>query len=814
MLDPQLKSLLEDLRGRIRRYVIWDSLLAILAIVLAAFWIGLIVDYGPVLLGGSEMPRSARTLLFFGVGLVVLLVAARKLFVRLGRPLPDDSLALLVERHHPSLQGRLVTAVQLMKPDREHDSHSRDLLKLVHQEAAGSIDRVDPSKVFRREPLIQKALIGAPLLLLALGFAIYSPSAFGHAAARLTLLSDERWPRRARLEMVGVDVPQVTASSGQEVAIERKEFDAGTMLLPVGSNATLRIQAAAADAEVPSVCTVYYRTDSGTRGQSNMRRVGRERDGYQAFVLDGPPMSNLAESFTFSIQGLDDRLTDYRIEAITPPTITAMDVRVRYPSYLRADDARSGDGPRFDVETDYQAGLRIAEGSDVTLEANSSMPLGDVDVVVEANGQEQTVDELVYSEDRLSVRMTLDHFSSPTAVRIVPSDGQGISAQAPFRYFLGAVLDEPPEVSMSLSGIQTAITPIAMLPIKCTTKDDYGVASLKTFLATASATAGADNDASDESSAESAAGVGRREPFAVALQPDRNGEAETVIDLRELTNEGTLSALQPGGSVSVYAEARDGYNLDGQHLTTSEIFRLEVVTAEDLLALLERRELGLRTRLEQTVTETQGLRETLARFQVDGFEVEPAQTDSAQTDPAATEPAEPEASDGAATDSDRATTNVEATRQLQVRRLRVQQAGLQASKTSEELVGIAESLDDLLQEMVNNRIDSQDRQERLGSGVRDPLRKIVNESMERLKEQIQGIEQSLQQPEKAASQTELAVQTADQVLLELSAVLEKMLDLESYNEILDLVRGLIEDQNSLRDETQEERKRRVKSLFD
>ena len=40
-----------------------------------------------------------------------------------------------------------------------------------------------------------------------------------------------------------------------------------------------------------------------------------------------------------------------------------------------------------------------------------------------------------------------------------------------------------------------------------------------------------------------------------------------------------------------------------------------------------------------------------------------------------------------------------------------------------------------------------------------------------------------------------------------------MLDLESYNEILDIVRELIEDQEKLLDETKEERKKRVLDLF-
>ncbi|MCS7468157.1 polyketide synthase [Stieleria sp. ICT_E10.1] len=782
MLDPELQSLLQSLRGRIRRYVVWDSVLAIIAVVLVAFWIGLLIDYVPVTLGGTEMPRSARGILLAAVGFAVFVIVVRMLIDRLSRPLPDDSLALLVERHHPQLAGRLVTAVQLSRPGRTGDSHSPDLLRLVHREASESVDEVDPGRVFRMQPLIQKAALAGPLLLLALMFAAYSPSAFARAAARLTLLSDARWPRRARLEMVGVDLPTVSASNIQDSDPQRIEFENGVMRLPTGSSGILRIRAAAEDAEVPSACTVYYETDDGTRGQSNMRRVGRQRDGYQAFVLDGPPLSNLASSFSFSIQGLDDRLINYRIEAAEPPAISAMNVKIRYPDYLR-DSATSTaiDESEFDFETPYQAGLRISEGSGVTLEAVSSLPLGDVDVVLESDGQETRVTDLVYADDRRSVQLNLDTFNNPTAIRIVPSDPDGISAQAPFRYFLGAILDEPPSVSLALNGIQSAVTPIARLPLQCVAEDDYGVVSVTAFVAqNASANEGADDGA--------AAAPESAEPISQRLELDRDGQAGAVIDLRELTNSGQIPALQPGGAISVYAEARDGYNLDGTHLTTSEIFRLQVVTPEELLSLMERRELGLRTRLEQTVTETQGLREQLAGFRSDRFELlmERQQGESEQQT---------------------------RQRELRIIGLRVQQSGLQASKTAEELTGIAESLDDLLLEMVNNRVDSKDRQERLGSGVRDPLRQIVDVSMEQLKQQIRAIEDSIEQPEQALEQTEAAIQTADQVLLELTAVLEKMLDLESYNELLDLVRGLIQDQEQLKEDTQQERKNRVKDLF-
>jgi hypothetical protein len=539
--------------------------------------------------------------------------------------------------------------------------------------------------------------------------------------------------------------------------------------LPRGSNATLRIRAAAEEAEVPVVCTVYYRTDGGLRGQSNMRRVGRIIDGYQSFILDGSPLSGLSESFEFSVHGLDDRLDGYRIDAVEPPAITDMQVNVRYPDYLRGEGSAE-----FDLQRDYQAGLRIAEGSHVTMVAQSSAALGDTDFLLKTDKEELTPERIEYSEDRREVRLTLNNFAAATTIRLVPKDESGISAQAPYRYFVGVVLDEPPELELRLQGIGTAVTPNAKLPIAAVATDDYGVDHLKISVAPST-------ESEDQTTAEA------------VPEMNRDGEAETLLDLRDLVADGQLPELAPGGAINVFAEATDRYDLGDPHLTRSEVFRLQVVTAEELLALLERRELALRARLEQTIDETRSLRETLDLLRRRGFE--------AEEDADADDDADVEADDA------------ERTRVEQVRRLRVQQSGLQASKTAQELSGIAASLDDLLEEMVNNRVDSVDRRERIGTGVRDPLREIVDDPLTRLQEQIRELEKLVTNPPQAAEKTAEAVETAEDVILRLTAVLEKMLDLESYNEILEMVRDLIDDQADLLDETKEEQKRRVLDLF-
>ncbi|MEP1646172.1 MAG: polyketide synthase, partial [Rhodopirellula bahusiensis] len=140
--------------------------------------------------------------------------------------------------------------------------------------------------------------------------------------------------------------------------------------------------------------------------------------------------------------------------------------------------------------------------------------------------------------------------------------------------------------------------------------------------------------------------------------------------------------------------------------------------------------------------------------------------------------------------------------------------------STEELAGIVVGLEDMLLEMVQNRVDSVDRRERLEVGVHDPLSAVVTEPLPRLQRQITSMERVLMSEDTAESSpanmtdaVTAAIATTDEVLLSLNAVLEKMLDLESFNEILDLVRGLISDQEELIEETEETRNQQVQDLF-
>lgn len=753
----------------VRKYIVADFALTALVAIGVAFWGGLLLDYGPILLGGLEMPRSARLLLLCGLGGVLVYLAIRLLGSRLSAKLPDESLALLLERQHPELGERLMTSVQLARPESNLDTHARPLYENVRREAAQMSDALDIRRVFQWKPLIYKAVAAAVMLLAMIVFAVAVPSIASQAVARLLTLSDDPWPRQAKLEMVGVEVPIVSFADPSDAAppeLKLLRFEGRTLQLARGGSATLRVRAVAEDRVVPELCTVHYETASGQRGQANMRRVGGQRNGYQEFSLDGPPLDGLAEDVRFTVRGLDDRLSDFDVLAIDPPAVSQLELQARYPEYLR-DPQNTSDAA--DLVVNYAPGLRIREGSNLKLVARSSKPLSRADVMVRGADGDAEVQAAKVSDDGMSFSMTLPNFSDDQTLLLLPVDRLDISAGSPFRYFLGVVKDQPPEVSLNLVGIGSAITPVAKIPFKGTAKDDYELSRTEIALASAAQQNG--------------------QPVLRNVEPNRDGSFSGQVDLRALAADDVMKSMAAGERLNLFAEATDRYSLADRHVTQSDLYGLDVVTPEELLGRLERRELGLRGRLEQSIDEIRQLRDVLERIANDDWKAVDSATATNQ--------------DG----------DEESLRAEQLRVLRVQQSSLQANKTGEELTGIAAALGDIILEMENNRVDSVDRRQRITNQVQQPLEAAVAEELQGLRDLIVQLEEVARDPNSGPPVAAQAVDAAEEVLLRLTAILDSMLDLESYNEILDIVRDLIDRQNRLIDDTKDEQKRRVLDLF-
>ena len=155
------------------------------------------------------------------------------------------------------------------------------------------------------------------------------------------------------------------------------------------------------------------------------------------------------------------------------------------------------------------------------------------------------------------------------------------------------------------------------------------------------------------------------------------------------------------------------------------------------------------------------------------------------------------------------------TRERSLRRLRVQRAQQQGTKSQQEVQGVAASFAEIRDELVNNRVDTPQRQERLQGQIISPLEVIVADDFQRWLDQLAQLESQLDAvgPESLQA-TALAVEQTNELILALQQVLEGMLELETFNELLDLVRSVLDEQEGLLQKTKDEQKRQARALLE
>ena len=225
--------------------------------------------------------------------------------------------------------------------------------------------------------------------------------------------------------------------------------------------------------------------------------------------------------------------------------------------------------------------------------------------------------------------------------------------------------------------------------------------------------------------------------------------------------------LAAGRRLTVSIVATDGCRLaTGPNVAASDAWGLDVVTPEALLAMLEAREIILRRRFESTLADLVQSRDRLAT---------------------------PAANVASAADPDR-----DAGEGDDVARLL--EASTRAAGETGELAAAFRLIRD---ELANNALLSPELENRLVSQIADPLARIAAVD-------LPGVAAACR---RRAPRDEI-VRATDAVLARMRAVLDRMMELESFNEVVDLLRGLIRTQEEIRAETLRRQKQRAREALE
>lgn len=785
-LPPEIRSLLAGLRWRIRAYVWLEGLSLAVVWLGATFWLGLALDYLPVLAGVGEMPRAARLILLIVVAAVFALILYRWLFRRIFARLADRSMAVLLERRFDDFHDSLITAVELMSGHFPETEAGQEMLAETEREAMNRVRLVRLAEVFNFRPLAISVSIAASIALTLGAFYVVNASAFEIGVSRLYLLKDTTWPRQARIEIVGLEVGQPGTASPDETLVL---FRNRSLKAAKGSSLSLLVRADASRPVVPEICVVHYDTREGDHGRVNMTRVGRIRDGYQFYKYDGKPFDGILSDVEFDVVGFDHRVSGHRIRVVDSPTIIEVKLACEFPAYM-VDESLSQWLPRT---VDYTSGLQLPQGTRFVLQCRANKPLARVDVMnpdtresvtVPINESDGEQSSFVHAVSRLAEHLTLD---------VTLTDVDDVRSERPYRIHIAGIEDLPPSIDMRLRGIGSAVTPEVVVPAQGKIMDDYSLSRAWVEVT-----------------------VNDRAPLEFPFQPSSVGAADAAVDFRAERSKPDGVALQPQDKLHVTIKALDKRDLgEGPNVASGDHHELDVVTPEQLLTFLESHELSLRRRFEQIIDEMTETRQMLLRVKTDGPEHAARSADP-----------EDQVSKSKASEDGRPASENVAERFKSVwslRLLRARQSLMQSQKSTQEVLGVAVSFRDIREELINNRVDTADRKQRLQEQIADPLERVAKQQFPELDRRLEKLAHVMTQVEQRAAfgkedpatiaAAQEAIDQASQILSEMDAVLQKMLDLESFNELLDIVRALIDDQEGLLNETKREQKKAVLDLL-
>jgi hypothetical protein len=701
----RLRAAIDGVRRQARRWV-WTEAVGLVCLWASAFfWAALLLDWW------FEPPRAVRLGLLVGAGAGLAWLVATKLVARLTASLDDAGLALAVERTHPQFRDSLSTAIELSS-SAAGDADGA-LLRRTAARAAALVDGIRSERLFRGRSLSLLALTAALAATTVAAVAVLQPDVAGRWLRRMSLASDEPWPRRVLLEAEG--------------------FHAGTRVVARGTDVDVLVRAAASH-EIPDIVDLRWRPavarGRGWRWERMGTRGGATADG-QVF---GHVLKGVSEPIELEVRGGDARLRPLRLDVVDPPAMASLAITGRLPEYL-GGGTRAAPAARV---------VQLPRGSGVAIEVTATKPLSSATLSVVGDVDETAIATLgVETPLQRTLVGRLESLDEERTIGVRLVDEHGLPNREPIVFVLSPVPDEPPRVAATLRGISSAVTPRGRLPVQGTITDDHGLAAAAVRLRLV---------------ATKDAAAGERLQPLVAFEPgaavvELSGRSAETVVLESL-------GLAPGQRIEIAVTATDNCGLDGgPNQSASETWSLDVVSPDALLAMLEAREVILRRRFEAAIA------------------------DFAQ------------ARDGLAT--------VDAAAPADASRL-AEAAARAGGETGE----IAAAFREIRLELDNNQLLSPELDTRLAVRIAAPLEAIAGRDLPAL---TAACRQAA-----ATSRDGVAalVRQADDVLTRMRNVLDMMMELESFNEVVERLRGVIRTQEEIRTETIEQQKKRAREALE
>ncbi|MFQ5606417.1 MAG: DUF4175 family protein [Candidatus Zixiibacteriota bacterium] len=439
-----------------------------------------------------------------------------------------DTVAAALESEYSSLKGRLIAAVQFQRdPSSLAPGTSPELVDLTAKQTLAlaadlALEKSLDYNSLRSslKPLGAAALVIAGMLLLAPGF-------YSHA---LTVYSS---PLEEIAPPLGY---QLSASPESGKAIRYRDLELSGQIFGV---------------DFPRDAAIHYRYQGGAwrSREFTLKDLPRESSDNGDRLAFSARLREVKRSLEFFVEAGRRKTEVATIEVVDLPRVTDIKVSIVSPDYTRLPPL---------VFDENNGSFAAVVGSHAKLQIECNVPLSEAQLIYD-DGE---LTELTPLGNELATDLTV---SANRGYRLRLVDSLGEENPDPIEYFISAIEDRVPQVTVIQPGMDVDLEESMLLPLKVSISDDFGFSSLVMKHNVIS---------EGKESAETVTVI----HFSDNIKTD--GEVEFNWDVGD-TN------IEPGDYIAYYFEVWDNDEIAGYKEGRSRIYHARLPSIEELIAELD-----------------------------------------------------------------------------------------------------------------------------------------------------------------------------------------------------------------------------------
>ncbi|SIO67299.1 protein of unknown function [Singulisphaera sp. GP187] len=520
-MDTSLESRIATLRAQVRRILALHGMSWVIGLVVPVIVIVGLLDWMVHL---DPLVRLAALIGLIGFG---LWLGFRHVIAPLIVRFPDLEIAMRIEERWPGLNDRLASTVQFLRMSGDDDRFGSPALReATIRQTLEETRSIDFREVIEPKPLVRALGAASAALMFGLVFLLAAPDLSSIALKRLFQpFGSTRWPQRTHLSLLRRETPGKVAR---------------------GEPFTLGVSIAKGET-VPASARATYRFSNGEVVTEPLRAV-------EGGIFRGR-LETVERDFTFSVAAGDDStsIRNVAVRVVPPPALKQVAIRMVPPAYTAIAPFTLAAG---------NTQIRAVEGTRVEINAQANKPIRAAALHL---GESAAPQPVRIDKARTGLNTSFEVVASlPFWFELHDTDGFA-NREAP-RYDVRSIRDEAPRVVIDQPPNDRDVPAKAVVPVRFTVDDDYGIQTARILYQTAS---------------------GGSEPTSVVVLPlwdAKDQPAGQPSKHQEVAYEWNLAPLNlpPGSVITFHAEALDIDNLKGPNLGKSRELRLRIVSEEEI----------------------------------------------------------------------------------------------------------------------------------------------------------------------------------------------------------------------------------------